>query len=108
MTDAIAKIEPEISAKVIAERLRTMLRYGLIARFPHSPPSNAVEYRLTLFGKKIHNLFSSICELDNQLPPRRLSVGDSNYSDLKILERSEIVVHPQSSHTGLRAFSTKS
>ena len=49
----IAKIETDISPKVMSERLRTMVRYGLIARYPRPAPSSVIEYRPTILGKKI-------------------------------------------------------
>jgi len=63
----IAKKEVEISPKVMSERLRTMVRYGLIARFPRPAPSDVIEYRLTELGKKILEMIDTINTLDRQL-----------------------------------------
>jgi len=63
----IAKIETDISAKVMSERLRTMVRYGLIARYPRPAPSSVVEYRPTILGKKILEMIDNINALDQQL-----------------------------------------
>jgi len=63
----IAKIETEISPKVMSERLRTMVRYGLIARDPRPAPSSVIEYRPTFLGKKILEMIENINTLDQQL-----------------------------------------
>ena len=63
----IAKLETSISPKVMSERLRTMVRYGLIARFPRPAPSDIIEYRLTALGKKILEMVDNINQLDAQL-----------------------------------------
>lgn len=67
----ITKQEPGLSAKVLSERLRTMLRYDLVARFPRPSPGGIVEYRLTLFGKKILEMLNAIDQLDQRPFPRR-------------------------------------
>jgi len=63
----IAKHEVNISTKVMSERLRAMLRYGLLARFPRPSPSPVIEYRLTPLGKTLVNMINAIDELDRQL-----------------------------------------
>ena len=64
----IAKHEPELSAAVMSERLRAMLRYDLIARYPQPAPSKTVEFRPTPRGKKILKMLDVIDRLD-QLDP---------------------------------------
>jgi len=73
----IAKIETSISAKVMSERLRTMIRYGLIARYPRPAPSSVIEYRLTPIGKKILEMINIINQLDQQLRQSRCLVEHS-------------------------------
>lgn len=63
----ITKCEAELSVTVMNERLRTMLRYGLIARYPRPAPSTMIEYRLTPLGKRILEMINAIDELDRQL-----------------------------------------
>jgi len=63
----IARVEPSISPKVMSDRLRTLVRYGLIARYPRPAPSSVIEYRLTALGKKILELIEGIDNLDQQL-----------------------------------------
>jgi DNA-binding HxlR family transcriptional regulator len=55
---------PGISTKVLGERLRKLLGYGLITqqRFAESPPRT--EYRLTAFGEALTALIERIRELD--------------------------------------------
>jgi DNA-binding HxlR family transcriptional regulator len=57
-----------ISTKVLNERLRKLLRYGLIAqqRFAESPPRT--EYRLTPFGDELTALIERIRLLDRGRP----------------------------------------
>ena len=57
-----------ISTKVLNERLRKLLRYGLIAqqRFAESPPRT--EYRLTSFGDELTALIERIRLLDRGRP----------------------------------------
>jgi DNA-binding HxlR family transcriptional regulator len=71
----IAKIETDISPKVMSERLRTMVRYGLIARFPRPSPSSVIEYRLTSLGKKILEMIETINLLDQQIKQSRSPLG---------------------------------
>jgi len=63
----IAKKEVDISPKVMSERLRTMVRYGLISRYPRPAPSDVIEYRLTELGRKILEMIDTIDHLDRQL-----------------------------------------
>lgn len=53
-----------ISTKVLNERLRKLLRYGLISqqRFAELPPRT--EYRLTPFGEELTTLIGKLRELD--------------------------------------------
>lgn len=73
----ISRREPAISPRVMSERLRTMLRYGLIARFPYPAPSTRIEYRLTFLGKKILELLTAIEQLDQQVNASRQTRQDS-------------------------------
>lgn len=56
-----------LSAKVLNERLRKLLRYGLIERqvFAEVPPH--VEYRLTPRGRQFDRLLAQIRELESSL-----------------------------------------
>ena len=56
-----------ISAKVLADRLRTFTRAGIFERvqFPEIPPR--VEYRLTKFGGKFVNLLKQVEKLQAEL-----------------------------------------
>jgi DNA-binding HxlR family transcriptional regulator len=73
----ITKHEVNISTKVMSERLRTMLRYGLLARFPRPSPSTVIEYRLTPLGKKLLEMINALDELDQQLIKSRKSTEDA-------------------------------
>ena len=65
--DGIARLESGLSAKVLSERLRTMHRYGLVARFPRPAPSNIVEYRATTLGKRVLEILHMIELLEQQV-----------------------------------------
>jgi|HubBroStandDraft_2_1064218.scaffolds.fasta_scaffold59425_3 DNA-binding HxlR family transcriptional regulator len=73
----IAKREVNISTKVMSERLRSMLRYGLLARFPRPAPSTVIEYRLTPFGRKLLEMINAIAELDQELIKSRKSLEEN-------------------------------
>jgi DNA-binding HxlR family transcriptional regulator len=60
----ITKNEVKLTPAIITKRLRTMLRYALVARFPMPSPSKAVEFRLTPRGKKILKMLDIIDQLD--------------------------------------------
>ncbi len=57
----------DLSTKVLNERLRKLLRFGLIERevFAEVPPR--VEYRLTGRGRKFEKLLSQVAELEREL-----------------------------------------
>ena len=73
----ITRHEVNISTKVMSERLRTMLRYGLLARFPRPSPSTVIEYRLTPLGKKLLEMINALDELDQQLIKSRKSMEEN-------------------------------
>lgn len=56
-----------LSTKVLNERLRKLVRYGIVARhaYPEVPPR--VEYRLTLFGQKFTKLIDGVEELQREI-----------------------------------------
>ena len=62
----ICKVEPDISAAAMNERLRNMLRFCLITRFPRASPSKVIEYRLTARGHKILKVLNFIDQLDEE------------------------------------------
>lgn len=55
-----------LTAKVLNERLRKLLRFGIIERevFAEVPPH--VEYRLTTFGKRFDTLLDQIATLERE------------------------------------------
>lgn len=66
---AMQRRVPGLSAKVLNERLRKLLRYGIIARevFAEVPPR--VEYRLTPFGRRFEGVLREIAALDAASQP---------------------------------------
>ena len=64
---AMQREVPGLTAKVLNERLRKLLRFGLIERevFAEVPPR--VEYRLTGRGRKFEKLLSQVAELEREL-----------------------------------------
>jgi DNA-binding HxlR family transcriptional regulator len=56
-----------LSAKVLNERLRKLLRFGIIERqvFAEVPPH--VEYRLTPYGRRFSRVIAAIRELEGDL-----------------------------------------
>lgn len=68
---AMQRSIPGLSTKVLNERLRKLLKYGLIERevFMEVPPH--VEYRLTALGRRFERLLAQIRELEATLEPER-------------------------------------
>jgi DNA-binding HxlR family transcriptional regulator len=60
-----------ISTKVLNERLRKLLRFGLIERraYPEVPPR--VEYRLTAFGRRFTRVLDAVEALEGDLDGTR-------------------------------------
>jgi len=48
------------------ERLRNMLRFSLISRFPRASPSKIIEYRLTPRGHNVLKILNFIDQLDQE------------------------------------------
>jgi len=61
---AIESSLPGLSAKVLNERLRKLVRFGILERraFAEVPPR--VEYRLTTFGRRFARVLDAIAELE--------------------------------------------
>ena len=61
---AMQRRVPGLTAKVLNERLRKLLRFGIIERqiFAEVPPR--VEYRLTAFGRRFDGVLKEIAALD--------------------------------------------
>jgi DNA-binding HxlR family transcriptional regulator len=60
-----------ISTKVLNERLRKLLRFGVIERraYPEVPPR--VEYRLTAFGRRFTRVLDAVKALEGDLDESR-------------------------------------
>ena len=58
---------PGLTAKVLNERLRKLVRYGVLARraYPELPPR--VEYSLTAFGRRFAGILDSVAKLQREL-----------------------------------------
>jgi len=56
-----------ISAKVLADRLRTFTRAGIFERVQHPEIPPRVEYRLTKFGGKFNDLLKRVEKLQAEL-----------------------------------------
>jgi DNA-binding HxlR family transcriptional regulator len=64
---AIERSVPGLTTKVLNERLRKLVRFGVIQRqvFPETPPR--VEYTLTAFGARFVKILAMIDELEAEL-----------------------------------------
>ncbi len=64
---AMERAVPGLTAKVLNERLRKLLRFGILEKtiYAESPPR--VEYRLTAFGKKFVRLMREVERLQAEL-----------------------------------------
>lgn len=67
---AIERELPGLTAKVLNERLRKLVRFGILARtaFPEVPPR--VEYHLTPFGGRFARLLDLVEELQHECGER--------------------------------------
>ena len=63
---------PGLTTKVLNERLRKFVRFGVFTRkeFPEIPPR--VEYSLTAFGEKFGGVLDAVAALQNDLPPPKV------------------------------------
>ncbi len=61
---AIVRSLPGLTTKVMNERLRKMLRFGILRKksFPEVPPR--VEYRLTSLGERMGRILDELSELE--------------------------------------------
>lgn len=61
---AIVRSLPGLTTKVMNERLRKMMRFGILRKksFPEVPPR--VEYRLTSFGERTGRILDELGELE--------------------------------------------
>lgn len=68
---AIERSIEGLTTKVLNERLRKLVSYGILQRqaFPEIPPR--VEYRLTAFGEKFVSVLDAIEELDKLVEGKR-------------------------------------
>jgi DNA-binding HxlR family transcriptional regulator len=65
---AMQRACPGLSAKVLNERLRKMLRYGIIERRVHNDkPPLEVDYRLTPFGERFIGVLDEVRRLQNDV-----------------------------------------
>ncbi len=85
----IAKRETYLSSKAMNERLRNMLRFCLISRFPNSTNAKMVEYRLTARGHKILKVLNFIDQLDDEA-----SQQDSNEEERTLVTIRRTKVAP--------------
>lgn len=78
----ILRREPELVTKAMNERLRNLLRFCLITRYPSSTNAKQVEYRLTARGDKILKILNFIDQLDE----------DAAQQDHKTEERTLVTI----------------
>lgn len=57
-----------LSAKVLNERLRKLLRFGIIERQIHAEVPPRVEYTLSAFGKRFDGVLKEIAALESDRP----------------------------------------
>ena len=55
-----------LTAKVLNERLKKLLRFGIIERQMYAEVPPRVEYRLTVFGKRFNSVIAHIAELEEE------------------------------------------
>ena len=72
---ALERSAEGLTAKVLAERLTKLVRFGIVERraFAEIPPR--VEYRLTPFGRKFSGLMDGVAALERALDRGRREEG---------------------------------
>jgi DNA-binding HxlR family transcriptional regulator len=55
-----------LTAKVLNERLKKLLRFGIIERQIYAEVPPRVEYRLTTFGKRFNSVIADIAALEEE------------------------------------------
>lgn len=58
---------PGLSKKVLNERLRKLVRFGIVERHAFAEVPPRVEYRLTAFGEKFTALLDSVERLQDEI-----------------------------------------
>jgi DNA-binding HxlR family transcriptional regulator len=58
-----------LTAKVLNERLRKLLRFGIIERHVYAEVPPRVEYTLTEFGRRFDGVLGEITALDREVVP---------------------------------------
>lgn len=64
---AMERAVPGLTAKVLNERLRKLVRFGIFERIAFPEVPLRVEYRLTGFGKKFVGILRAIEKLERDL-----------------------------------------
>jgi DNA-binding HxlR family transcriptional regulator len=74
---ALLRSCPGLSAKVMNERLRKMLRFGIVERavFGEKPPVE-VEYSLTLFGRRFMGILDEVRRLQEAMDAGGVGIDD--------------------------------
>lgn len=68
---ALEQSLPGLSTKVLNERLRKLLRYGIVRRTAYAEIPPRVEYALTPFGEKFVRVLDSVDALERELAAER-------------------------------------
>jgi DNA-binding HxlR family transcriptional regulator len=58
---------PGLSKKVLNERLRKLVRFGIVERRAYAEVPPRVEYRLTAFGKRFSTLLDGVEQLQREI-----------------------------------------
>jgi DNA-binding HxlR family transcriptional regulator len=64
---ALQKRVAGLTAKVLNERLRKLLRFGIIERHVYAEVPPRVEYTLTAFGRRFEGVLKEIAALDESV-----------------------------------------
>ena len=79
---AILRACPGLSAKVMNERWRMMIRYGIVRRtvFGDRPPIQ-VEYALTSFGERFIRILDEVRRLQDDIDNGAVATGPEQHED---------------------------
>jgi len=64
---ALQQAIPGLSKKVLNERLRKLVRFGILERRSYAELPPRVEYRLTSFGERFTTLMDGVAQLQHEI-----------------------------------------
>lgn len=108
--EQLNRVAPEMPVQVMNGRLRTLLRYGVVARTCDRMSDFRIEYRLTDFGRKVAHILGAVDELNRECMGQEEDSGSSPKEQLlqderlvsAAARRAEFMLGNEPARSGLR------